>query len=108
MEILNAVISLSALAQESRLKIFRMLVQAGAAGIAAGKIGDNLELPASTLSFHLSQLKNAGLIQCRRESRTLFYSANYSSMNELMAYLTENCCQGNLENCKIPAVCKND
>ena len=105
MEISNAVSALSALAQESRLEIFRLLVQAGEAGIPAGKIGEQLELPLSTLSFHLNQLKQAGLINCRRESRTLFYSANYDSMTALMAYLTENCCQGQPENCAVPAAC---
>jgi ArsR family transcriptional regulator len=103
MEILIAVSALSALAQDSRLEIFRFLVQAGKNGVPAGKIGERLDLPASTLSFHLNQLKQAGLILCRRESRTLFYSANYDSMNELMAYLTENCCQGEAENCNRPA-----
>ena len=100
---LNAVSALSALAQESRLEIFRLLVQTGGNGIPAGKIGEQLELPLSTLSFHLNQLKQAGLINCRRESRTLFYSANYDSMTALMAYLTENCCQGQPENCTVPA-----
>jgi ArsR family transcriptional regulator, arsenate/arsenite/antimonite-responsive transcriptional repressor len=105
MEILNAVIALSALAQEHRLEIFRLLVQAGENGVPAGKIGENLDIPLSTLSFHLNQLKQAELIRCRREGRTLFYSANYASMNALMAYLTENCCQGQTENCTLPVEC---
>lgn len=105
MEILIAVSALSALAQESRLEIFRFLVQTGKNGVPAGKIAQRLDLPPSTLSFHLNQLKQAGLIECRRESRTLFYSANYDSMNGLLAYLTENCCQGQNENCDLPAVC---
>ncbi len=108
MEIMTAVSALSALAQENRLEIFRMLVQVGPDGIRAGQIGEQLDMPLSTLSFHLSQLKNAGLITCRRESRTLFYSASYSSMNELMAYLTENCCRGNSQNCEIPVVCDSE
>ena len=99
MEITTAVSALSALAQESRLEIFRFLVQAGKNGVPAGKIAERLDLPASTLSFHLNQLKQAGLILCRRESRTLFYSANYNSMNDLLAYLMENCCQGQQEKC---------
>lgn len=103
-----AVIALSALAQEHRLEIFRLLVREGIQGIPAGQIGEKLDIPLSTLSFHLSQLKNSGLINCRRESRTLFYSANYLSMNALMAYLTENCCQGNLETCDNPASCVSD
>ena len=105
MEISIAVSALSALAQESRLEIFRFLVQAGKNGVPAGTIAQRLGLPPSTLSFHLNQLKQAGLIECRRESRTLFYSANYDSMNGLLVYLTENCCQGQTENCDLPAVC---
>jgi len=105
MKISIAVSALSALAQESRLEIFRFLVQAGKNGVPAGKIGERLDMPLSTLSFHLNQLKQAGLILCRREGRTLFYSANYASMNDLMAYLTENCCQGQAEDCDSPADC---
>ena len=105
MEILIAVSALSAIAQESRLEIFRFLVQAGKNGVPAGKIAERLDLPPSTLSFHLNQLKQAGLIECRRESRTLFYSANYDSMNDLVAYLTENCCQGQAENCDLSVGC---
>ena len=105
MEISIAVSALSALAQESRLEIFRFLVQAGRNGVPAGKIAERLDLPSSTLSFHLNQLKQAGLLTCRRESRTLFYSANYDSMNDLLAYLMENCCQGEPENCDLPALC---
>ncbi|VAX31271.1 hypothetical protein MNBD_NITROSPINAE05-1371 [hydrothermal vent metagenome] len=105
MEISIAVSALSALAQGSRLGIFRFLVQAGKNGVPAGKIAERLDLPASTLSFHLNQLKQAGLLTCRRESRTLFYSANYDSMNDLLAYLMENCCQGEPEKCDLPALC---
>jgi DNA-binding transcriptional ArsR family regulator len=108
MEILIAVSALSALAQESRLEVFRLLVQSGENGVPAGKIGEQLDLPLSTLSFHLNQLKQAGLVTCRREGRTLFYSANYSAMNTLMAYLTENCCQGQADNCTIPADCGSE
>jgi ArsR family transcriptional regulator len=106
METITAVSALSALAQESRLEVFRFLVQAGINGVPAGKIAERLDLPASTLSFHLTQLKQAGLIECRRESRTLFYSANYNSMSDLMAYLTENCCQGEAENCNLSVECR--
>jgi ArsR family transcriptional regulator, arsenate/arsenite/antimonite-responsive transcriptional repressor len=108
METLIAVTALSALAQEHRLEIFRLLVSEGVNGVPAGHIGEKLGIPLSTLSFHLGQLKNAGLINCRRESRTLFYSANYLSMNELMAYLTENCCAGNPDSCEIPAGCVSE
>ncbi len=105
MEILTAVSSLSALAQESRLQIFRLLIQAGKNGVPAGRIGEKLDLPLSTLSFHLSQLKQADLVVCRRVGRTLFYSANYEAMTALMGFLTENCCQGQPGNCTIPAEC---
>ncbi len=108
MESIAAITALSALAQEHRLEIFRLLVPAGPQGIPAGQIGDKLDIPLSTLSFHLGQLKHAGLIHCRRESRTLFYSANYPPMNDLVAYLTENCCQGHPEDCDIPASCSSD
>jgi len=105
MKLLTAVSSLSALAQESRLQVFRLLIQAGKNGVPAGVIGEKLDLPLSTLSFHLSQLKQAGLVACRREGRTLFYSANYKAINALMAFLVENCCQGQPDNSTIPAEC---
>jgi ArsR family transcriptional regulator, arsenate/arsenite/antimonite-responsive transcriptional repressor len=95
----SAISSLGALAQETRLAIFRMLVEAGARGLAAGTIAERLEIPASSLSFHLAELHRAGLVAQRRESRSLIYSANYSAMNALLGYLTENCCGGN------PAAC---
>ena len=105
---MNAVTALSALAQEHRLEVFRLLVQVGKTGIPAGKIGERIDIPLSTLSFHLNQLKHAGLIHCRREGRTLFYSANYDGMNTLMAYLTENCCQGQTEDCVTSSPCERD
>ncbi|AIT81980.1 MULTISPECIES: helix-turn-helix transcriptional regulator [Novosphingobium] len=86
--------ALSALAQEHRLAAFRLLVQAGEEGIAAGALAEKLEVPASSMSFHLAQLANAGLVSQRRESRSIIYSADYSAMNGLMEYLTENCCGG--------------
>lgn len=96
--------ALGALAQEHRLDIFRMLVQAGAEGMAAGVIAARLGVPPSSLSFHLAQLANAGLISQRRRSRSLIYSADYAAMNRLMAYLTENCCGG--IPCADDAVCE--
>ena len=107
MEVLTAVSSLSALAQKSRLEIFRLLIQAGKNGVPAGKIGEELDLPLSTLSFHLSQLKQAGLITYRREGRILFYSANYQAMNALMSFLTENCCRGEPDNCLATNYCED-
>jgi DNA-binding transcriptional ArsR family regulator len=88
----NVVGALSALAQDTRLDVYRLLVEAGPAGAPAGQIGDRLKLPAPTLSFHLAQLKHAGLVTRRRESRSIIYAANYAAMNGLIAYLTENCC----------------
>jgi ArsR family transcriptional regulator, arsenate/arsenite/antimonite-responsive transcriptional repressor len=95
------VTSLSALAQEHRLALFRLLVQAGEDGMAAGRIAEALSLPNSSLSFHLAQLQNAGLIEKERQGRSLIYRANYAAMNQLIAYLTENCCGGAA--CDLPA-----
>ena len=92
MEKSTVISALGALAQETRLDIFRLLVQAGPEGLPAGKIGDRLGLPSPTMSFHLNQLSGAGLVRSRRESRSVIYSANYDEMGELLAYLTENCC----------------
>ena len=90
----NAVTALAALAQNTRLAIFRLLVQAGAAGVAAGQIAEQLAIPNATLSFHLKELSRAGLVSSRQETRYVFYSANYGAMNDLLAYLTQNCCGG--------------
>jgi len=88
----HAIAALGALAQETRLALFRLLVTCGPAGLPAGMIGERLGVPPSLLSFHLAQLAHAGLITQRRLSRQLIYSADYGSMNALLAYLTENCC----------------
>ena len=101
MEKAHAVAALGALAQDTRLDIFRLLVQEGAAGMPAGKIAEELGLPSATLSFHLAQLKHAHLVKFRRESRSLIYTAEYSVMTGLLAYLTENCCQGDADACGI-------
>jgi DNA-binding transcriptional ArsR family regulator len=92
MEKTAALAALAALAQESRLDIYRLLVQAGPAGRPAGQIGDQLGLPSATLAFHLKELKNAGLVTCTRNGRSLIYAAEYATMNALLLYLTENCC----------------
>jgi ArsR family transcriptional regulator, arsenate/arsenite/antimonite-responsive transcriptional repressor len=106
MEKLAAISALAALAQESRLDIFRLLVQAGPEGLPPGKIGDRLGLPPATLSFHLNQLRQAGLITFRRDGRSLIYSAAYGAMNGLLGFLTENCCQGDSAACGLgPAIC---
>jgi DNA-binding transcriptional ArsR family regulator len=99
METRQAVAGLAALAQETRLAIFRMLVARGPEGLAAGAIAQALGLPASSLSFHLAQLGHAGLILQRRRSRSLIYSVDFSAMNSLMGYLTENCCGGDAALC---------
>ena len=90
----DAVDALGALAQEHRLALFRLLVQAGDKGLRAGAIAEKLGVPNSSLSFHLAQLRNAGLILQERQHRSLIYRANYPSMNALVAFLTENCCGG--------------
>ncbi len=95
----DAVGALSALAQENRLDAFRLLVQAGPDGLPAGEIAERLKLAAPTLSFHLAQLRHAGLIHQRREGRSLIYAANYDGMNVLMGFLTENCCGG--QSCRV-------
>jgi len=86
--------ALAALAQDSRLEVFRLLVQAGPAGLAAGEIAERLDIPASTLSFHVKALAQAGLVDSRQESRYVYYSARFSTMNGLIAFLGENCCGG--------------
>ncbi|OAI17666.1 transcriptional regulator [Methylomonas koyamae] len=94
MENKTAVTALAALAQETRLSLFRALVQAGPAGLAAGKISEMLGIAPSSLSFHLKELVHAGLIESRNESRFVIYSANFAAMNQLLAFLSENCCGG--------------
>jgi ArsR family transcriptional regulator, arsenate/arsenite/antimonite-responsive transcriptional repressor len=90
----QAVEALSALAQEHRLALFRLLVQAGKEGMAAGAIAERLGVPNSSLSFHLAQLSRAGLVGQERRSRSIIYRADYAAMNGLVAYLMENCCAG--------------
>lgn len=94
MDATTAVSALGALAQEHRLALFRLLVQAGREGMAAGAIAAALGVPNSSLSFHLAQLNRAGLIRQERRSRSLIYSADYDAMNALLGYLMENCCGG--------------
>jgi len=103
MEINDAVTALAALAQETRLAAYRLLVQAGPGGLAAGRIADALGTAPATLSFHLKELSHAGLISSRSDSRYVIYRADYAQMNGLMAYLTEHCCQG--APCAVETVC---
>jgi len=100
----SAIEALAALAQEHRLALFRMLVRAGDEGMAAGAIADALGVPNSSLSFHLAQLRNAGLILQERQHRSLIYRANYPAMNALVGYLMENCCAG--ADCGVEAGCE--
>lgn len=88
----NAVARLAALAQESRLAVFRLLVRQGPEGLAAGEIAAKLKVPAATMSFHLKELSNAGLLKARQEGRFIYYAPDFKVMNALVAYLTENCC----------------
>jgi len=88
----DAIESLAALAQESRLAVYRLLVKRGPAGYAAGELCERMKIPGPTLSFHLKSLSQAGLVSTRRESRFIYYSANFERMNGLVDYLTENCC----------------
>ncbi|HSH54916.1 MAG TPA: metalloregulator ArsR/SmtB family transcription factor [Methylotenera sp.] len=106
MDIKSAVLQLSSIAQEARLEIFRLLVQVGTEGLPAGNIGERLQIPASTLSFHLKELSHAGLVNSRQVSRFIYYSANYEAMNGLLVYLTENCCAE--EGCNPIAACKTE
>jgi ArsR family transcriptional regulator, arsenate/arsenite/antimonite-responsive transcriptional repressor len=92
MKSMQAVDALGALAQETRLNLFRLLVQRGADGLSAGVIAERLGVPPSSLTFHLHQLLRAGLVSQRRVGRQIFYAAEYGSMNALLGYLTENCC----------------
>lgn len=94
MEINTAVTALGALAHASRLDIFRYLVKVGPSGAAAGALGAHFGLPGATLSFHLNSLKQAALVQCRREGRSLIYSADFEAMGALIGYLLEDCCGG--------------
>lgn len=107
METKSIVRALAAIAHESRLEAYRYLVQAGPGGLPAGQLSELVGIAPSSLSFHLKELVNAGLLASRQEGRFVFYSAQYETMNSLLAYLTENCCGGNpcspvnLEACEI-------
>src|SRR5919108_3311720 len=99
MEISTAVTALAALAQETRLSIYRLLVEAGRDGVSAGRIGETLKVPAATLSFHLKELAHTGLISSRQEREFIYYAADFGRMAELMTFLTQNCCQGMPQAC---------
>jgi DNA-binding transcriptional ArsR family regulator len=94
MEMSQIIDALGALAQATRLAVYRLLVEVGPEGLPAGEIGEKLELPPATLSFHLAHLARAGLLRSRQEGRFIIYSADFDNMNRLVGYLTENCCGG--------------
>lgn len=105
MDKLDAVAALAALAQEHRLELYRLLVQAGPGGMPAGEIATALGIAPNTLSFHLDRLRHAGLVSVARQGRSLIYAARFETMNNLLGYLTENCCGGRPELCE-PGTCK--
>jgi len=105
MEIKHAIDALSALAQDTRLQIFRLLVRAGTCGASAGVIGEALNVPAPTLSFHLKLLCTAGLIDSKREGRSIIYKVNFEGMRGLLDFLMEDCCQGNPQLCATSEDC---
>ena len=102
MEKSNAVAALAALAQDNRLDVYRLLVQAGPDGLPAGQVAAALKLAPNTLTFHFDRLRGAGLVSVRRDGRSMIYAARFDTMNALLAYLTENCCKGAPETC-LPA-----
>lgn len=99
METMTAIRRLTALAQETRLAIYRLLVPAGEEGLSAGVIAERLGVSPATLSFHLKELERAGLLQARREGRSICYAADYDGMRDLLGFLAEDCCQGRPELC---------
>ena len=98
--------ALAALAQVNRLDVFRLLVEAGPDGMPAGSLANALKLAPNALTFHLDRLRDASLVTVRREGRSMIYAAQFDTMNALLAYLTENCCQGAQETCAPVAVCE--
>jgi ArsR family transcriptional regulator, arsenate/arsenite/antimonite-responsive transcriptional repressor len=96
----HVVKALSALAQPTRLALYRLLVACGPQGMAAGQVAEKLKVSPATLSFHFRTLSHAGLIESRQDGRFIYYMANFEAMNDILAYLTENCCGGNPEACK--------
>lgn len=102
----SVVAALAALAQDSRLDVFRLLVQAGPGGMPAGRVAEGLDLAPNTLTFHFDRLRVAGLVTVRRDGRSMIYAARFDAMNGLVAFLTENCCQGAQDKCAPVALCK--
>src|SRR5437899_1636012 len=99
MEIKAAVTALAALAQETRLAIYRLLIEAGPEGLSVGRIGQTLDVPGATLSFHLKELARSGLVSSKQEKQFIYYAVDFERMAELMTFLTQNCCQGMPQEC---------
>ena len=108
METSTALRALSALAQDTRLRVFRLLVEHGPVGLAAGEIGRQLGLPPATLSFHIKELANAQLVSARQEGRSIRYATDFAAMRNLVAYLSENCCRAALGDDEQPTDCASD
>ena len=106
MEKSNAVAALAALAQDNRLDVYRLLVQAGPDGLPAGQVAATLKLAPNTLTFHFDRLRGAGLVTVRRDGRSMIYAARFETMNALLGYLTENCCKGSDDACAPAAECR--
>jgi ArsR family transcriptional regulator, arsenate/arsenite/antimonite-responsive transcriptional repressor len=102
----DALAALAALAQDNRLDVFRLLVEAGPEGMPAGQVAEKLDIAPNTLTFHFDRLRDAGLVAVRRDGRSMIYAARFEAMNGLLAFLTENCCQGAAEARAPTAVCK--
>jgi len=103
METKQVVAALAALAQQTRLAVYRLLVEQGPSGLAAGEISSTLAIAPATLSFHLKELNHAGLVRSRQDGRFIYYAADYAAMNELIGFLTENCCAVDCTSCGPPA-----
>lgn len=101
----NVLAALAALAQDNRLDVYRLLVQAGSEGMSAGSVANALKLVPNTLTFHFDRLREAGLVTVRRDGRSMIYAARFDTMNALLDYLAENCCQGRSDQC-MPVECK--
>ena len=106
MEKIDAVAALAALAQDNRLAVFRLLVAAGPEGMPAGEVAKRLGLPPNTLTFHFDRLRMAGLVSVRREGRSMIYAAQFDTMNRLLGYLTDQCCGGQPEKCRLQTAAK--
>jgi DNA-binding transcriptional ArsR family regulator len=102
----DVVAALAALAQDNRLDVFRLLVEAGPDGLPAGQVAQRLDLAPNTLTFHFDRLRDAGLVSVRRDGRSMIYAARFEAMNALIGFLTDNCCAGTAQACAPAVVCK--